>query len=174
MQFLCFQVVVSGILVLVYKIRCQQVVGMIDHTLARRIVVAAGISGAMGVILGSFGAHGLDSFLAARGLESELILKRLDQFDTAVRYHLLHSAVLLALAAIPLGSPTWRRWVYRLFLCGLVLFSGSLYLLVLTNTPVLGAITPLGGVCWIVAWLMLPFLSIRSNEAASSAKNSAD
>ena len=141
---------------------------MIDHSLARQIVVAAGISGALGVILGSFGAHGLDSFLAARGLESELILKRLDQFDTAVRYHLLHSAVLLALAAVPLASPAGRRWVFWLFLSGLVLFSGSLYLLVLTNTPALGAITPLGGVCWIIAWLMLPFLSVGSRRATSA------
>lgn len=145
---------------------------MIDNTLARRILVAAGISGALGVILGSFGAHGLDSFLAGRGLDAELIGKRLDQFDTAVRYHLLHTAVLLALAAVPLGSPTWRRWAFRLFLLGLILFSGSLYLLVLTNTPVLGAITPLGGVCWIAAWLTLPFLSV-GNQQATEGKDSA-
>ena len=128
-------------------------------TITRRMLVCAGLSGALGVILGSFGAHGLDSFLESRGLASELLPKRLDQFDVAVRYHLIHSVALLALAAVPAGSATTRRWVFWLFLAGLILFSGSLYLLVLTNTPALGAITPLGGLCWIIGWLAVVLLA---------------
>jgi uncharacterized membrane protein YgdD (TMEM256/DUF423 family) len=133
---------------------------MITHeAITRRIIVCAGISGALGVVMGSFGAHGLETFLASGGLDQELVLKRLDQFDVAVRYHLIHSVALLALAALTVGSPSRRRWVSRLFVFGLFLFSGSLYALVLTNTPVLGAITPLGGLSWIAGWLLLPWLA---------------
>ena len=129
---------------------------MISHeTITSRIIVCAGICGALGVVMGSFGAHGLDTFLAARGMDQELIVKRLDQFDVGVRYHLIHSLALLALASLTMGTPGCRRWVARLFLLGLILFSGSLYALVLTNTPVLGAITPLGGLSWIAGWLLL-------------------
>jgi uncharacterized membrane protein YgdD (TMEM256/DUF423 family) len=139
----------------------------VDHdSLSRRIVVCAAISGALAVILGSIGAHGLDVFLENRGHSPELITKRLDQFDVGVRYHFYHTLALLALAALPHGSPTHhgspapRHWAFRMFLAGLLLFSGSLYLLVLTNTPMLGAITPIGGLCWIFAWLLL-LLTVR-------------
>ncbi|MGI9472563.1 MAG: DUF423 domain-containing protein [Rubripirellula sp.] len=54
-----------------------------------------------------------------------------------------------------------RRWVLRLFVAGILLFSGSLYLLVVTNTPKLGMVTPLGGLAWILAWLMLIPLAVR-------------
>ena len=130
-----------------------------QETTTRRLLLVAGLSGALGVIMGSFGAHGLDGFLEGRGIEPDVVAKRLEQFNVGVRYHLVHSAALLALAAITIGSPAVRRWVGRLFLCGLVLFSGSLYLLVLTDTPALGAITPIGGVCWIIAWCLLPLMA---------------
>ncbi len=132
---------------------------MTQESITRRLLLVAGLSGAIGVIMGSFGAHGLDRYLERRGLEPELIAKRLDQFDVGVRYHLVHSVALLALSAITIGSPASRRWVGRLFLGGLILFSGSLYLLVFTNTPALGAITPIGGVCWIIAWCLLPLMA---------------
>ncbi len=129
-----------------------------DQAITRRIIVCAGISGALGVLMGSYGAHGLDKFLASGGLDDASVLKRLDQFDVAVRYHLIHTVALLALASITVGTPGCRRWVSRLFLLGLLLFSGSLYVLVLTNTPMLGAITPLGGLSWIAGWLLLAWM----------------
>lgn len=140
---------------------------VVHDSLTRQIVLCAALSGALAVILGSIGAHGLDSFLEARGHSSELISKRLDQFDVGVRYHFYHTLALLALAALPLGSPKARLWVSRMFLAGIVLFSGSLYLLVLTNTPVLGAITPIGGLCWIAAWLML-LMTLRPSPSDES------
>lgn len=140
---------------------------MIDDSLSRRIIVYAALSGALGVALGAFSAHGLDRFLELRGHDAELIAKRLDQFDVAVRYHLIHSVALLALASLPFGSPAVREWVCRLFLFGLLLFSGSLYALVLTDTPMLGAITPIGGLCWIFAWLVLLLAARRSSHARS-------
>ena len=136
---------------------------MIDDSLSRRVIVYAAISGALGVALGAFSAHGLDRFLELRGHDADLIAKRLDQFEIGVRYHLIHSVALLALAALPFGSPAVRQWVCRLFVLGLVLFSGSLYALALTDTPLLGAITPIGGLCWIVAWLVLLLAARRSH-----------
>jgi uncharacterized membrane protein YgdD (TMEM256/DUF423 family) len=128
---------------------------VIDDPLSRRIIIYAAITGAFGVLLGALGAHGLGTLLAELGHDSDLIPKRLTQFDTGVRYHLLHSVALLALAAMPYGTPGSRRWVSRLFLLGIFLFSGSLYALVLSNVTQLGMITPLGGLCWILGWLML-------------------
>lgn len=137
---------------------------LLNHdSLARRIVVYAALSGALGVLLGAFGAHGLDSFLENQGHSPDLVAKRLDQFDVGVRYHLIHALALLALAALPLGSVATRQWTCRLFLAGLLFFSGSLYALVLSNTPVLGAITPIGGLCWIFAWLMLVLVARRES-----------
>lgn len=127
--------------------------------IARAILLWAGISGAVGVILGSFGAHGLDAFLLDRGYDADLVTKRVGQWDVAVRYQLIHSVALLALSAIPFGGDAIRRWVVRLMLAGLVLFSGSLYLLVLTNTTMFGAVAPLGGLSWIIAWLLLARMS---------------
>ena len=134
---------------------------MIDDDLSRRILITASIAGATGVILGALGAHGLEDLLAFRGIDSELIPKRVEQFDVGVRYHLIHTVALLALASVPFGKARVRRWVARLFLAGLIFFSGSLYLLVLTNVPQLGAITPIGGAIWIVAWLCLFFVAYK-------------
>ena len=128
---------------------------MTEDKTTRRTIVCAGISGAIAVIMGSFAAHGLEEYLSSSDPSGPFLLKRLRQFDVAVRYHLIHSVALLALSSVRIGSPNRRRWVARLFLTGLILFSGSLYLLVLTNTPKLGAITPLGGLSWIVGWLLL-------------------
>ena len=150
---------------------------MIDDSLSRRIIVYAAMSGAIGVAIGAYGAHGLESFLISReqsGDESpegsrergpELIAKRLDQFDVGVRYHLVHSVALLALASVPFGSPASRHWVSRFFLAGLLLFSGSLYALVLSDTPWLGAITPIGGLAWILGWLTLVLVARRTSTA---------
>tara|TARA_R110002049_G_scaffold2750_2_gene21393 strand:+ start:97171 stop:97581 length:411 start_codon:yes stop_codon:yes gene_type:complete len=126
----------------------------------------AAIAGALGVIIGAFGAHGLEDTIRRVGfydndaLTAELIEKRLDQFDVAARYHLAHAVALLALAGVSIGKPQRRILAMWLFTAGIALFSGSLYLLVLTNTPWLGAITPLGGLAWIAAWLSLLSVSV--------------
>ncbi|MGI9474205.1 MAG: DUF423 domain-containing protein [Rubripirellula sp.] len=137
---------------------------MSDGSLSRRILIVAAIAGASGVLVGAFGTHGLGAILESRGYDAELIAKRSDQFDVGVRYHLIHAVALLGLSAVPFetsGKETVRRWVLRLFVAGLLLFSGSLYLLVVTNTPKLGMVTPLGGLAWILAWLMLIPLAVR-------------
>ncbi|TWU38754.1 hypothetical protein Q31b_38320 [Novipirellula aureliae] len=121
----------------------------------RKILVLAAVCGALGVLIGAFGAHGLPNLLADRGLPEATVLKRLDQFDVGARYHLIHAVVLLALAALPIGSHVLRTRIAWMFVAGILFFSGSLYLLVLTNQPKFGAITPIGGATWIAAWLLL-------------------
>ena len=123
----------------------------------RFLLVAAAIAGATGVALGAFAAHGLEGFLQSQGLDPDRIAKRLAQFETGSRYHLVHAVVLLALSALGTNASSLIVKSGGLFVAGIVLFSGSLYLLVLTETPWMGAITPLGGVAWIIAWVLLAF-----------------
>lgn len=133
----------------------------------RFLLVAAAIAGATGVSLGAFAAHGLEGLLQSQGLEPELIAKRVGQFETGSRYHLVHAVVLLALAALGTNASSLIVKSGSLFLAGIVLFSGSLYLLVLTETPWMGAITPLGGVAWIVAWALLAFAAPKRPDQTS-------
>ena len=109
------------------------------------LAVLGAVAAALGVMAGAFGAHGL----AAR-----VTPERLATFETAARYHLIHAVAVLvvgwwAAQAPSLALPGW------LLLAGMVVFSGSLYLLVLTDTPWLGAVTPFGGLLMIVGWLLL-------------------
>lgn len=106
----------------------------------------AGISGALAVGLGAFGAHGL------RGTTSP---ERVEAWMTASHYQLLHSVALLALALFALQGGKPIRLPAVLMTLGVLLFSGSIYLLVLTEQRWLGPVTPIGGVCLILAWLSL-------------------
>jgi len=103
---------------------------------------------ALAVAAGAFGAHGLEGRLSAEAL---------DWWHTAARYHAWHALGLFAVSWIAHWSPRPRRVALAAWcLCiGLVLFSGSLYLMALTGHRWLGAITPLGGTAWIVAWVVL-------------------
>jgi uncharacterized membrane protein YgdD (TMEM256/DUF423 family) len=103
----------------------------------------AAVSGFLVVALGAFGAHSLKPLLQTH--------QTLEIWEKAVLYHALHTLVLLGLAA----QPGIAMGVVVSFLCGIVLFSGSLYLLALTNLRWLGAITPLGGVSFLVGWAWL-------------------
>ena len=103
----------------------------------------------LAVGLGAFGAHALKDTLAAHAMT--------DVWNKAVLYHFVHALALLVLALLPPPS----RWAAWLFLAGIVLFSGSLYLLALTNTRWLGAVTPLGGLCFLAGWLALVIVPPR-------------
>lgn len=106
----------------------------------------AGIVGALGVALGAFGAHGLKDVV-----DDPSQIER--WWNTGARYHLVHAAALLGVAAHP-GRPNAAGVS---FLIGILLFSGSLYLMTLTGITKLGMITPLGGVAFIVGWILLAF-----------------
>jgi uncharacterized membrane protein YgdD (TMEM256/DUF423 family) len=112
----------------------------VNNQLARNI---AAIIGFFGVLFGAFGAHVLRGLLEQSGT--------VQIWQTAVLYHLVHAVVLLVLSG-------WRpipRLAYYLILIGVMVFSGSLYALALTNFKWLGAITPLGGIGMLCGWLAL-------------------
>jgi len=97
----------------------------------------------LGVALGAFGAHSLKTTLVAHGT--------LDAWDKAVLYHLVHAIALVALALHGASN----RGAFYLLLAGITVFSGSLYLLAITNARWLGAITPIGGLCFLAGWTWL-------------------
>ena len=113
------------------------------------------LNGVLSVVLGAFAAHGLEDQLSDRHMAT---------FRTAVLYHFLHTLALLAVISLPdqLAKPSLCHWAAVSFAAGIVLFSGSLYLLVLTNTPTLGMVTPLGGLAFIASWGLLFFAARRS------------
>ena len=97
----------------------------------------------LAVALGAFGAHALRSTLETRGM--------LDVWNKAVLYHLIHAIALFALALYG----TANRGAWWLLFAGIFLFSGSLYLMALTNVRWLGAVTPFGGLCFLAGWAWL-------------------
>lgn len=119
------------------------------------LVVGAGLA-LLAVMAGAFGAHGLRGIVSDRGLEV---------FQTAVTYQMYHALALVLVAVLQaLGLP---RRVLRVsagfFLAGIVLFSGSLYLLVLTDIRWLGPVTPVGGVCFMVGWATMAAAGLRKS-----------
>ena len=101
------------------------------------LLVAGALNGAIAVAAGAFGAHALRTRLEPRALEV---------FDTAARYQMYHA---LAMVLCALLAARTAGWIFQL---GIVLFSGSLYALALTDVKVLGAITPLGGIGFLAGW----------------------
>ncbi len=103
----------------------------------------------LGVGAGAFGAHGLRRYF-------EQYPTYAATYETAVRYHLLHGLGLLAIAwAAERWPGLWTTWAGYGIVLGVILFSGSLYALVFTRWRWLGAITPLGGVAFLLGWLFL-------------------
>ncbi|KYG75693.1 MULTISPECIES: DUF423 domain-containing protein [Roseivirga] len=124
---------------------------------AKLIIIIAGIFGALAVGLGAFGAHGLEATLTANG--------RLDTYETAVKYQFYHTLALLLTGILLMNiNHDYFIWASWSFIIGMVIFSGSLYILSLTNVTWLGAITPIGGLALIVGWV---FLILGASKAAS-------
>lgn len=120
--------------------------------MARTFMLIGSLAGALGVGLGAFGAH---------GLRGRLSPEMLAVFETGVRYEMYHALALLLVAALMSRMDGWlihaAGWSFTI---GIVLFSGSLYLLALTDVRILGAITPLGGVAFILGWAFLAFAAL--------------
>lgn len=116
-----------------------------------RIIAIGALLGALAVVLGAFGAH---------GLRARVTPDLLEVYETAVRYHFYHALalVLTGVWADRVGTTVMPPGVVSaavFFLLGIAIFSGSLYLLVLTGMRWLGAITPIGGIALIVGWVFL-------------------
>jgi uncharacterized membrane protein YgdD (TMEM256/DUF423 family) len=110
---------------------------------ARRTLIAAAVLGLLGVAAGAFGAHGLEARVGAEQLE---------WWQTAARYQQIHA---IALLIVGFGAGDWTAWRTRAaiaFTTGILVFSGTLYAMALGGPRVLGAITPLGGLCLIAGW----------------------
>ncbi len=116
--------------------------------------------GALAVILGAFGAHTLKATVEPRMLEV---------FETGARYQMYHA---LALLAVSHAATRWPGSLTQasgyLFVLGILLFSGSLYAMTLTGIKSLGAITPIGGLCFITGWICLALTAIRNTGTTTT------
>lgn len=120
--------------------------------MAKLFITLASVSGMLAVVLGAFGAH---------ALKARLDDYSLGVWETAVQYHFYHALALLAVGIVALGQPqsTLLRSSGWLFVVGTLIFSGSLYLLAVSGTRWLGAVTPLGGLAFIGGWACLAVAS---------------
>ncbi|MGE0352518.1 MAG: DUF423 domain-containing protein [Gemmatimonadales bacterium] len=115
--------------------------------MSRLFLILGSLFGFISVAAGAFGAHRLRASLSAESLAI---------FETAARYQMYHALALIAVAWIAgRGTATLPAWAGWLFVGGIIVFCGSLYLLALTGVRWLGAVTPLGGVAFLAGWLCL-------------------
>ncbi|MBU4609044.1 DUF423 domain-containing protein [Achromobacter sp. GG226] len=123
----------------------------------RRLVVFAALNLIIAVGAGAFGSHGLRQILSAGDLEI---------WHIAVLYQMVHALGLLAIASLlPRFDCRALRLAGPVMLGGIAFFSGSLYVLVLTNTRILGAITPIGGTLFLIAWGLVAWAALRTPRA---------
>jgi uncharacterized membrane protein YgdD (TMEM256/DUF423 family) len=121
----------------------------------KNTLLAGALLGLLGVALGAFGAHALKPMLLESG--------RLETYELAVRYQFYHAGALLLTGILQhLFQGTLFRWSALLFLCGLMLFSGSLYVLCFTGVTAVARVTPVGGVLMIGGWLTMLIAIARS------------
>jgi uncharacterized membrane protein YgdD (TMEM256/DUF423 family) len=125
----------------------------------KKLIVTAAIFGMLAVIAGAFGAHGLQGRLSAKDLEV---------WHTAVQYQFYHVFALLFLSTLTQFKPRIIDYCYNFFTFGVIFFSGSLYLLSCVELlgwswlPVMGPVTPLGGLMLIIGWVLLGIAAIRN------------
>ncbi|MFA7326764.1 MAG: DUF423 domain-containing protein [Candidatus Kapaibacterium sp.] len=127
---------------------------MIKSSISKETILRTGIIFALlTVAIGAFGAHGLSDLLTENG--------RLETFKTAVLYQLFHSIALIVCGILFEKYDSKKIKIsYFLFTLGIIVFSGSLYILSISNIGIFGAITPIGGVLFLVGWFYL-FMSIK-------------
>jgi uncharacterized membrane protein YgdD (TMEM256/DUF423 family) len=121
----------------------------------KTFLALASLLAALAVALGAFGAHALESRMSAELLST---------YEIGVRYHFYHALALLGVVAVISRWPesslaVWAGW---LFVVGILIFSGSLYILAFTGIRWLGAITPIGGVAFIGGWICLALAALRA------------
>lgn len=119
-------------------------------------IIAGAVNAFISVALGAFGAH---------GLEGKMPEKYLAIWNTATQYQMYHALGLIAIGILMgpslLGHLTQLNWAGYLMLAGIILFSGSLYVLSLTQIGVLGAITPIGGVAFLASWILIIIAALK-------------
>jgi uncharacterized membrane protein YgdD (TMEM256/DUF423 family) len=127
-----------------------------DLQMNKHLFLLGSLLGGVGVILGAFGAHGLKGWL-----EPDLLAT----FETGVRYQTYHALALLIVALVPARQATQKLLAVTgwLFAVGTLLFSGSLYLLVISGSGGLGLVTPVGGIAFIMGWFSLVLAAFRTH-----------
>lgn len=129
---------------------------IVSLAMHRPLLIIAGISGALAVAIGAMGAHALKDHLDAYAMEV---------YTKAATYHFYHTLALFGVGIYAMHRPSaMLRWAGRLFIIGIILFSGSLYVLALTGIRQLGMITPIGGIAFIAGWLCVVFATIRERS----------
>lgn len=113
------------------------------------LVALGAINGGIAVAAGAFGAHGLRERLSQHSLEI---------YETAVRYHMFHALAMILCAVVASSGARTAGWLFQ---AGIVVFSGSLYALALSEVKWLGAITPIGGLAFLAGWAALAWSAIR-------------
>ncbi|NOS91038.1 MAG: DUF423 domain-containing protein [Cyclobacteriaceae bacterium] len=113
----------------------------------KRILIIGGLLAGLAVGLGAFGAHALKALLLQNG--------RVDTYELATRYHIYHALALVILGILyaKINSRTFRLSAW-MFVAGILMFSGSLYVMAIFNTTQVALITPLGGVCFLAGWIL--------------------
>jgi uncharacterized membrane protein YgdD (TMEM256/DUF423 family) len=131
----------------------------------KKATVFASISGCIAVILGALGAHGVSKYAELGRIDKE----SLHAYETAVHYQLLHSIAIIAIVALHFKFAMYFKPIIYLFMAGIVLFSGSIYILVLGDllkfdATWAGPITPVGGLSLIVGWFILFLSALKFKE----------
>ena len=123
--------------------------------MSKFFIFAGSISAFLAVGLGAFGAH---------ILKSKLSLEMMEVYQTGIHYHIFHSLglILIGIIAYWISQSPLVNWSGGLILAGIIIFSGSLYVLSITGIRTLGAITPIGGVAFIVGWLLLAYAALKN------------
>ena len=127
---------------------------------ARSIITAGAVLLVFAVVFGAFGAH---------IVQDRLTPDRFEVYKTGVEYHFYHALGLLLLGVIMMKMPgnRWLVWSGYSLMAGILIFSGSLYVLTLTDTGWLGAVTPLGGVAFILGWIFLAVGVLKADSNVS-------
>ena len=122
---------------------------------AKLFLILGGINAALVVMLGAFGAH---------GLKARMTVEMLAVYQTGVHYHLFHALGLLAVGIVALHTvdSVYLKWAGWLMLAGIILFSGSLYVLSVSGLRWLGMVTPFGGLAFIAAWIVFVIAIAKS------------
>lgn len=120
----------------------------------KRYLIIGSVLAMLAVIIGAFGAHALSATLEHTG--------RSETYNTGVRYQMFHALAIFLVGILMKQTPhVLLKLVNGLFLFGVIIFSGSLYVLSVTDYTLLGAVTPLGGICFIGGWLILIYYLVR-------------
>ena len=146
--------------------------------MARSWLFLGSLFAGLAVAAGAFAAHGLDRVFVEKyagetrivgGWELPRAKKYLDDFRTGAEYQMTHALALLAVGLLSDRRPSrWWTWAGGCFTGGILLFSGSLYLLTTTGITRFGAITPIGGTFFLVGWLLLAIGALRTNPVSNA------